>query len=51
MTVFVLWEDKATGSIESFGPHAFLIACVASRLVVPARRGTRSCTARRQTKI
>jgi hypothetical protein len=37
MTVFVLWEDKATGSIESFGPHAFLIACVASRLVVPAR--------------
>lgn len=32
MTVFVLWENHATGSIDRFGPHAFLVACVATRL-------------------
>lgn len=32
MTVFVLWEDKAISPIASFGPHMFLVACVASRL-------------------
>jgi len=34
MSVFVLWEDKAIGPIERFGPHVFLIARVASRLRV-----------------
>lgn len=33
MTVFVLWEDKANGPIDRFGPHQFLVACVAARLV------------------
>jgi len=37
MSVFVLWEDKAAGSITRFGPHVFLIACVASRLGTPDR--------------
>jgi len=32
MTVFVLWENHATGSVDRFGPHAFLLACVADRL-------------------
>ncbi len=32
MTVYVLWENHATGSIRDFGPHAFLVACVADRL-------------------
>lgn len=31
MTVFVLWEDSAISPIARFGPHVFLIACVASR--------------------
>jgi hypothetical protein len=34
MTVFVLWEDKPLGPLTRFGPHVFLIACVASRLGV-----------------
>lgn len=34
MTTFVLWEDKAIGPIAGFGPHVFLVACVASRLRV-----------------
>jgi hypothetical protein len=32
MTIFVLWEDKAVSPIARFGPHAFLVACVAARL-------------------
>ncbi|HSK03156.1 MAG TPA: hypothetical protein VK932_18015 [Kofleriaceae bacterium] len=32
MTVFVLWENHAETSIDRFGPHAFLVACVADRL-------------------
>ena len=32
MTVFVLWENHAAGLIKNFGPHAFLVACVADRL-------------------
>jgi hypothetical protein len=32
MTVFVLWENHAAGSIDRFGPHTFLVACVADRL-------------------
>lgn len=32
MTVFVLWENHATGPIHRFGPHAFLVACVAAQL-------------------
>lgn len=32
MSVFVLWEDKAISPIVKFGPHLFLIACVARRL-------------------
>lgn len=32
MTVFVLWEDNAISPISKFGPHVFLIACVAARL-------------------
>ena len=32
MTVFVLWENHATGAVDRFGPHAFLLACVADRL-------------------
>jgi hypothetical protein len=32
MTVFVLWENHATGPDDRFGPHAFLVACVADRL-------------------
>jgi hypothetical protein len=31
MSVFVLWEDSAISPIARFGPHVFLIACVASR--------------------
>jgi hypothetical protein len=34
MTVFVLWENHATGPVDRFGPHAFLLACVADRLQV-----------------
>jgi hypothetical protein len=34
MTVFVLWENHAAGPIDRFGPHTFLIACVADRLQV-----------------
>lgn len=34
MTVFLLWENHATGAIDRFGPHAFLVACVADRLRV-----------------
>ena len=34
MSVLVLWEDKSNGPIKGFGPQAFLIACVASRLAV-----------------
>ncbi len=37
MTVFVLWEDKAKSPIARFGPHVFLVACVASRLGTPDR--------------
>jgi hypothetical protein len=32
MTVFVLWENHAAGPVDRFGPHAFLVACVADRL-------------------
>jgi hypothetical protein len=32
MTVFVLWENHATGPIHRFGPHDFLTACVADRV-------------------
>jgi hypothetical protein len=32
MSVFLLWEDRAAGSVTRFGPHVFLVACVASRL-------------------
>jgi len=32
MTVFVLWEDSAISPVAKFGPHVFLIACVAARL-------------------
>jgi hypothetical protein len=32
MSVFVLWEDRAVGPVARFGPHIFLVACVASRL-------------------
>jgi hypothetical protein len=32
MSVFVLWEDRAVGPITRFGPHVFLVACVASRI-------------------
>lgn len=32
MKVFVLWENHATGAIDRFGPHTFLVACVADRL-------------------
>lgn len=32
MTVFVLWENHATGPVDRFGPHAFLLACIAHRL-------------------
>lgn len=32
MSVFVLWEDRAVGPVARFGPHKFLVACVASRL-------------------
>jgi hypothetical protein len=38
MSVFVLWEDRAIGSLASFGPHAFLVACVASRLHIDRHR-------------
>lgn len=34
MSCFVLWEDKAIGPVAQFGPHVFLIACVASRMRV-----------------
>jgi hypothetical protein len=34
MTVFVLWENHATGPIDRFGPHGFLLACVANRLSI-----------------
>jgi hypothetical protein len=34
MTVFVLWENHAEAPIKFFGPHAFLVACVADRLQV-----------------
>jgi hypothetical protein len=34
MTVFLLWENHAAGPVDRFGPHAFLIACVADRLGV-----------------
>jgi hypothetical protein len=34
MSLFILWEDKAIGPITGFGPHVFLIACVAPRLHV-----------------
>jgi hypothetical protein len=51
MTVFVLWENHATGPIDRFGPHAFLLACVADRLRMDrfelhARKiiGGRSCS-------
>lgn len=44
MSVFVLWEDRALGTIEKFGPHVFLVACVAHELGVErhvlARSGT-----------
>jgi hypothetical protein len=42
MTVFVLWEDKAISPIASFGPHMFLVACVASRLGIDRYRLTKS---------
>lgn len=32
MRMVVLWENHATGHIHRFGPHAFLVACVADRL-------------------
>lgn len=32
MTVFVLWENHATGPVTRFGPHTFLVACVANLL-------------------
>lgn len=32
MSVFVLWEDRAISPITRFGPHVFLVACVASRI-------------------
>lgn len=38
MTVFVLWEDKAVSPVKRFGPHAFLVACVASRLGMDRHR-------------
>ena len=34
MSCFILWEDKAVGPVAKFGPHVFLIACVASCLRV-----------------
>jgi hypothetical protein len=38
MSVFVLWEDRAISPIARFGPHAFLVACVASRLSIDRHR-------------
>jgi hypothetical protein len=32
MTVFMLWENHAAGPVDRFGPHTFLVACVAERL-------------------
>lgn len=32
MNGFLLWENHAAGPIDRFGPHAFLVACVAARL-------------------
>src|SRR5262245_14227484 len=34
MTVFMLWENHAEGPLDQFGPHTFLVACVAERLQV-----------------
>src|SRR3954468_22138686 len=34
MSVFVLWEDRAIGTIDKFGPHVFLVACAAHQLRV-----------------
>jgi len=34
MSIFVLWEDRAIGPLTRFGPHVFLVACVASRMGV-----------------
>lgn len=42
MTVFVLWEDRAAGPVTRFGPHVFLVACVASRIGVDRYKLARS---------
>lgn len=34
MTVFVLWENHSDGPVDRFGPHVFLVACIADRLLV-----------------
>ena len=34
MTAFVLWENHSDGPVDRFGPHVFLVACVADRLQV-----------------
>ncbi len=34
MTTFVLWENHSDGPVDRFGPHVFLVACVADRLQV-----------------
>jgi hypothetical protein len=38
MSLFILWEDNAIGPIARFGPHVFLVACVASRMGVDRYR-------------
>lgn len=35
MTVLVLWENHAEGQAKRFGPHSFLVACVAAELGLP----------------
>jgi hypothetical protein len=42
MTVFLLWEDRAVGPVARFGPHIFLVACVASHLGTDRYKLTRS---------
>lgn len=42
MSVFLLWEDRAVGPITRFGPHVFLVACVASRLGMDRYKVARS---------